>query len=253
MNLINELSNILIYYLIILEITYAYVINNRQSTSFSRIKPINKSCIKRSSSDKDLQIYDVSTKASYFVKKKDIDVRPPGTPLHITTIEYLEDGEVSWEVPSRSTIRDYSFTKPDSGIHSVQLNMEPTRTTRNRIDNVKVNIWRPILASFTKILHKEIYKIELVYNMLANISDGKNEDISMNSSIGSNLFFLLLGGLLRYGYTFNNSHEIQLLKDTFRETNSMTSLQDYIRIKRITRTILILFVFIFTKNIGDAE
>ena len=247
----NELSNIFIYYLIILEIAYAYVIYNRPSTSFLRHAPIKKSCIKRSSSDKDLQIYDVYTKASYFVKKKDIDVRPPGMPLYITTTEYMEDGEVSWEVPSRITIRDYSFTKPDSGIHSVQLNTKPTEANDGKI---KMNVWRPILSAFTNNLYKEIYKIELVYNVLANISDGKTQELSINStSLENNVFFLLLGGLLRYGYTFNNLHEIQLLKDTFRETKSITSWQDYIRIKRITRTILILFVFIFTKNIGDAE
>lgn len=224
MNFLKDLSNIILYSLFVLDSAYAFVINN---------KDIVKS-IRKTSSDKDLQVYHASTCLT-LDKSSDAKVVK-----YIEAIEYLDDGEVAWEIPHKI------FPHDKNDLSITENSIKPI-IVETGFKEYKKNPTYSVLSGIVKGFNKEIFQIDTFYDIVVGIYASKNH------SYFSNIIFVVLATFLKYGNSFIIKREIDLLKDSYETTQRVEYVEQYVKIRRVASTIILLLAFILTKNVQIAE
>jgi len=211
MNLLRDLSNVVLYSLFILDVAYTFVINNKFNTK----------SIKKSSSEKNLHA------ASILLDNKPMDLKPI---KYIESIEYLDDGEVSWEIPVKILEKDEPAIDAKIVVSKlVEYNMNPNYS---------------ILSGVVKGLNKEIFRLDTVYDILVTWK---------THSYVSNILLLVFASLFKYGSDLIVQSEVDGLKNSYNETKNVEYMKRYIKIRRFTSTIILLAAFILTKNVQIAQ
>lgn len=211
MNLLRDISNIVLYSLFILDVAYTFVINNK----------INAKSIKKSSSEKDLHA------VSILLDNKPIDLKPI---KYVESIEYLDDGEVAWEIPVKILEKDEPVIDSKSVV--------------SKLVGYNANPGYSILSGVVKGLNKEIFRLDTVYDILVTWK---------THSYVSNILLLVFASLFKYGSGLIVQGEVDALKNNYNQTQNMEYTKRYIKIRRYTSTVLLLGAFILTKNVQIAE
>ena len=200
------------YSLFILDVAYTFVINNKCNTKY----------IKKSSSEKDLHA------ASILLDNKPIDLKPQTK--YIESVEYLDDGEVAWEIPVKILEKDEPAIDSKSVVSKlVEYNANPSYS---------------IVSGVVKGLNKEIFRLDTVYDILVTWK---------THTYFSNIILLVFATLLKYTSGLIVQGEVDALKSNYNETQNMEYTKRYIKIRRYTSTVLLLGAFILTKNVQIAQ
>jgi hypothetical protein len=221
MNLFRDISNIILHLLVILDAVYAFVINKKGNI------------IKKISSDKDLQIYHASVPAVYLDKKADEKIYKPE---YIETIEYLDDGEVAWEVP----VKIYNLTKDE----------DKKNENNHQIVETQL-VYKPpfnsIVSGIVKGINKEIFRIETFYDIAIGM-------YASNSNYGfSNIILAAFITFMRYSNGIILSSDIDALKNSYKQTNNLEYMKQYLKFKKYASTAILITMFVLTKNVQVAQ
>jgi hypothetical protein len=208
MNLLRDISNIVLYSLFLLDAAYAFVINNKCNAKY----------IKKSSSEKDLHALTIG---------RSQELKPI---KYIESIEYLDDGEVAWEIPVKIFQSDES---QQDIIDTVIIDTE-----------CKSNPSYSVLSGVIKGLNKELFRLDTVYDILVT---------AKSNTYFANIILLVFASLFKYGSGLIVQGDVNSLKNSYNETQSVEYMEKYIKIRRYTSTIILLGAFILTKNVQIAE
>jgi len=250
MNLYYEFNNLILYYLILLDGIYSFIIkpNSWKTRKMGLGKTISISNMKRSSSENELEIYEKMTKPSYIVTvpAKELPLDDPSSEhIKIQTIEYFEDGEVTWEIPvtiyQEKTITEY------------RTNANPhvfidTTIVESHVQISDWNVWQSVLSGLVKGLNREFFRAEWLYDIFMNNLAGRGNFL-VN---GDDIFFILFASMIRYLHATTSIREINLLKTSYK-MNDLETMRQYLRIKRFATSFFILIIYIFTKNVKIVE
>ena len=206
MNLLRDISNIVLYSLFLLDAAYAFVINNKCNAKY----------IKKSSSEKDLHALTIG---------RSQELKPI---KYIESIEYLDDGEVAWEIPVKIFQSDEHQEDAIEIVHA----------------EYKSNPGYSVLSGVIKGLNKELFRIDAVYDILVT---------AKSNTYFANIILLFFASLFKYGSGLIVQGEVNALKNSYNETKSIEYMEKYIKIRRYTSTIILLGAFILTKNVQIAE
>jgi hypothetical protein len=150
---------------------------------------------------------------------------------YIEAIEYLDDGEVAWEIPIKI-------------FHTDESAASVINTTKTLDLEYNSNLSFAILSGFMKSLNKEIFRIDTVYDILVTWK---------THTYFSNILFLVFGSLFKYANCIIVKGEVNLKKNSYNETQRLEYLERYNTIRRYTSTIIFLLAFVLTKNVQTAE
>jgi hypothetical protein len=215
MNLLRDISNIVLYSLFLLDAAYAFVIHNNKGIGLVK-------SIKKTSSEKDLHALTLN---------RSPELKPIKPIKYIEAIEYLDDGEVAWEIPVKI------FQSDETSRSDVD--------TRSDIDvEYNTNPGYSILSGVVKGLNKEIFRLDTVYDILVTWK---------TQTYFSNILLLFFATLLKYTNSLIIQGEVNAIKKSYNETKNVEYIEKYIKIRRYTSTVLILTAFILTKNVQNAE
>jgi hypothetical protein len=184
--------------------------------------------IRKTSSDKDFQVYH-AVSLDKIADYKSVE--------YIDSVEYLDDGEVSWEIPIRIFPSDEK-TKTD---------LTKIETVDKREVEYKLNANYFIFSGIIKSLNKEIFRIDTFYDIVSSIYANKN------NSYFSNVLFVIFVSALRYGNRFINQQEIYILKDAYNQPVTLSYVEDSLKVRKYASSIFLVILFILTKNIQIAE
>lgn len=210
MNILTYVSNIMLSLLFVLDIAYTFVTNNKVV-----IKPITKTL-----SEKDL--YSTAVLLEDPIHLKSIK--------YIESFEYLEDGEVVWEIPIKI------FPS-----HETKM-VGPT--TQPRPVEYEFNIAYSVISGISKGLNKEIFRLDTVYDIILT---AKSNNYFSDAIL---LFFVVF---VKYTNIIIVQGEVDEIKKSYKETNSVEWMERHLKIRRFTSTILLLLAFILTKNVEIVE
>jgi hypothetical protein len=195
-----------LYSLFLLDAAYAFVINNKCNAKY----------IKKSSSEKDLHALTIG---------RSQELKPI---KYIESIEYLDDGEVAWEIPVKIFQSDEHQEDAIEIVHA----------------EYKSNPGYSVLSGVIKGLNKELFRIDAVYDILVT---------AKSNTYFANIILLFFASLFKYGSGLIVQGEVNALKNSYNETKSIEYMEKYIKIRRYTSTIILLGAFILTKNVQIAE
>jgi len=211
MNLLRDISNIVLYSLFLLDAAYSFVIHKNRNTVILG---------KKMPSEKDLHS---------LIIERNSEVKPI---KYVEAVEYLDDGEVAWEIPVKIFQTDETRI---SGVYK----------TRSDIDvEYNANPGYSILSGVVKGLNKEIFRLDTVYDILVTWK---------THTYFSNILLLFFATLLKYTNNLIIQGEVNAIKKSYNETKNVEYIEKYIKIRRYTSTVLILSAFILTKNVQIAE
>jgi hypothetical protein len=214
MNFLKDLSNIVLYSLFLLDAAYAFVIHNKGSYLVKSIK--------KSSSEKELHALTIG---------RSQELKPIKPIKYIESIEYLDDGEVPWEIPVKIFESDESGGSGADATSSIDV-------------EYNLNPYYSILSGVVKGLNKEIFRLDTVYDILVTWK---------TQTYVSNILLLLFATLLKYTNSLIVQGEVDAIKKNYNETKNIEYMEKYIKIRRYTSTIILLGAFILTKNVQIAE
>lgn len=212
MNFLKDLSNIVLYSLFLLDAAYAFVIHNKGSGLVKLFK--------KSPSENDLHALTIG---------RSQELKPIKPIKYIEAIEYLDDGEVAWEIPFKIFQSDEHQEDAIEIVDVVEYNLNP---------------YYSILSGVVKGLNKEIFRLDTIYDILVTWK---------TQTYVSNILLLFFASFLKYTNSFIVQGEVDAIKNSYNETKSVEYMEKYIKIRRYTSTIILLGAFILTKNVQIAE
>ena len=194
-----------------------------------------------------IYLFNVANSISFFKNNLSRCTRP----LTIQKIEpkeelkiYMEDwscGEVQWEFAQNDEQKIYTILTSEN--KRIELYEEDFKK------NMKSSL--AVSSGFIKAIYKDTFNIESIANKLQNID--YLHLTSENSMSG--IFTFSIIGLVYYAYKKSIKTELNILKNQKKMKRNLTlqEIKNYIIMQRIVKTFIISFIFIFTKNIKDAE
>ena len=216
MNILRDISNIVLYSLFLLDAAYSFVVNNKVAGKL----------VKKTSSEKDLHALTLNINANL---KPHIKSRIK----YIESIEYLDDGEVAWEIP----VKIFSSDEQDLCLANAEM-------VDNKLVEYKSNPKYSILSGVVKGLNKELFSISTVYDLLVTWK---------THAYFSNIALLVFVSVFKYASGLVIQVEVDALKNSYKETRSVKYMEQYIKIRRYTSTVLLILAFVLTKNVQIAE
>lgn len=159
-------------------------------------------------------------------------------------IIYIEDwscGEIQWEFAQNDDQKIYTILTPKKE----KIEIYEKDFKKNMKNSLSLS------SGFIKAVYKDTFNIESIANKLQNI-----DYLHLGSETSmTGVFTFSIIGLIYYGYKKSIKTELNILQNQ-RKMNKEVTLQEiesYIKMQRIIKTFILSFIFIFTKNIKDAE
>ena len=193
------------------------------------------------------QAFNIKNIKNILKRQNDQDFKMVKMPQQI--YYYYEDwscGEVEWEFAEKNSVNTYKIVVPEK---TYIVKTEPTNI--NTIKECKKPL--AIKNGIVKVLYNDIVRAEnLIFQM-------QNIDYSNYLSEGSLTEAISLSfiGIISYIYKKSVKNEMNILRKQKRELShkklTLQEIDDYLKFQKLVKTFMIVFLFIFTKNVKNAE
>lgn len=157
---------------------------------------------------------------------------------------YIEDwscGEIQWEFAQNDEQKIYTILTPKKG----KIEIYEKDFKKNMKNSLSLS------SGFIKAVYEDTFNIESIANKLQNID---YSHLGSESSM-TGLFTFSIISLIYYGYKKSIETELNILQNQRKMNKEITleEIKSYIKMQRIIKTFILSFIFIFTKNIKDAD
>ena len=160
---------------------------------------------------------------------------------------YYEDwssGEVEWEFARDKDMNTYTFVVP-----------EKTYLIKNTGAPVSIKNKKPLAvrSGIVQALYDDIVRIETFVYQVENIDYGHYlSEASLSEAIS--LAFI---GVISYLYKNGVKSEMNIIRKQkmgiVHKPITLQEIDDYLKFQKLVKTFMIMFLFIFTKNVKNAE
>jgi hypothetical protein len=157
-------------------------------------------------------------------------------------------GEVDWEFAGENSMNSYALVVPEK-IYLTETDAETDSETYTKECKKPLAIKNGIV----KVLYHDFVKVENFAYQMQNID---YSHYLSEASLSEELSLMIIG-LMSYFYKNGVKNELNILrkqkKDITHKKLTLQEIDEYLRFQKLVKTFMIVFLFIFTKNVKNAE
>jgi hypothetical protein len=162
---------------------------------------------------------------------------------------YYEDwscGELEWEFAEKNTMNTYTGVIPEK-TYFVKTDLNPITKIRQCKKPLAIK------NGIVKVLYDDLVRVENFVFQMQNIDYSHYlSEASLSDEVS--LTFI---GIISYIYKNSVKNEMNILrkqkKMALHKKLTLQEIDDYLKYQKLVKTFMIVFLFIFTKNVKNAE